>query len=76
MTELAGKVYSHTTIRVPGNKHINAAPFVLLIVDLDSGERVLGHFAGSAPPLIDARVCGNASDTTPVFSLVERNDET
>jgi uncharacterized OB-fold protein len=71
MSELTGKVYSHTVIRVPGNVHAEAAPFVLLLVELDNGKRVLGHFVGSEPPAIDMRVIASQSDKTPVFSIVQ-----
>ena len=71
MSNLTGKVYSHTVIRVPGNVHAEAAPFVLLMVELDNGKRVLGHFAGSEPPAIDARVTAKPSDKTPLFSAVQ-----
>jgi uncharacterized OB-fold protein len=71
MSSLAGEVYSHTVIRVPGNLHAGAAPFVLLLVTLDSGKRVLGHFAGAEPPAIGARVVASASEDTPVFQTVQ-----
>jgi uncharacterized OB-fold protein len=71
MSDLTGKVYSHTVIRVPGNVHAEAAPFVLLLVELDSGQRVLGHFAGNEPPIIDTRVAAPPSGRTPVFSVVK-----
>jgi uncharacterized OB-fold protein len=71
MSELTGKVYSHTVIRVPGAAHAEAAPFVLLMVELDNGKRLLGHFAGSEPPAIGTRVAGNQSDKTPVFSIAQ-----
>jgi uncharacterized OB-fold protein len=71
MSDLTGKVYSHTVIRVPGNVHAETAPFVLLLVELDNGKRMLGHFAGSEPPAIDTCVTANQSDKTPVFSIVQ-----
>jgi uncharacterized OB-fold protein len=72
MSRLTGEVYSHTVIRFPGNVHAEAAPFVLLLVNLDDGKRVLGHFDAAEPPAIGARVAAIASDATPLFSLVER----
>jgi uncharacterized OB-fold protein len=71
MSDLTGKVYSHTVIRVPANVQAEAAPFVLLLVELDNGKRVLGHFAGSEPPAINTRVTANQSDKIPVFSIVQ-----
>jgi uncharacterized OB-fold protein len=71
MSDLIGKVCSHTVIRVPGNAHADAAPFVLLLVELDDNTRMLGHFAGSEPPLIGSRVVAEKSATTPVFRTVE-----
>jgi uncharacterized OB-fold protein len=71
MNELVGTVQSHTVIRVPGNVHAEAAPFVLLLVELDDGKRVLGHFSGSEPPAIDTCVKANQSEGTPVFSIAE-----
>jgi uncharacterized OB-fold protein len=68
MNTLAGKVQSYTVIRVPGNAHAEAAPFVLLLVELDDGRRVLGHFLGHEPPAIDTRVVATPSLQTPVFS--------
>jgi hypothetical protein len=45
---------------------------VLLLVDLDDGTRLLGHFAGKEPPAIDSRVVGSRRDDgTPIFSLVQ-----
>ena len=39
-----GTVQSHTVIRVPDKAHAAVAPFVLLLVELADGKRVLGHF--------------------------------
>jgi uncharacterized OB-fold protein len=73
MTEnalLRGRVQSHTVIRVPGTMHAADSPFVLLLVVLDDGTRLLGHFAGKEPPEIDALVVGSRTgDRTPIFSL-------
>jgi uncharacterized OB-fold protein len=71
MKALVGKVQSHTVIRVPGNVHAEAAPFVLLLVELDGGKRVLGHYSGTEPPAIDTRVKANRSEKTLIFSLAE-----
>ena len=71
MSDVKGKVYSHTVIRVPGNAHAGSAPFVLLLVELDDGRRILGHFAGGEPPAIGTRVIARSSERTPVFSAVE-----
>jgi len=71
MSDLRGKVYSHTIIRVPGSQHAEAAPFVLLLVELDSGARVLGHFAASEPPAIATDVVARVCDQTPLFSVVQ-----
>jgi len=71
MNKLAGKVQSYTVIRVPGNAHAEAAPFVLLLVELDDGRRVLGHFSGREPPAIDTRVIAIPSPQTPVFTRAE-----
>ena len=44
------------------------APFVLLLVELANGKRVLGHFHGVSPPAIGSRVTADASEQeTPVF---------
>ena len=73
-TTVAGTVQSHTTIRVPGKAHSADAPFVLLLVALDDGKRVLGHFGGSAPPPIGARVVGSAAESqTMSFRLEEKS---
>jgi hypothetical protein len=40
-------------------------------VALDNGKRVLGYFAGSEPPPIDAPVAASDSDLIPVFRLNE-----
>ena len=67
---LRGTVLSHTIIRVPGKSHAADAPFVLLLVELDDGERLLGHFRGSTPPAIGSRVAGGGADNeTPTFSI-------
>jgi uncharacterized OB-fold protein len=52
----AGRVYSHTTIRVAGNAHAADAPFVLLLVERDDGSRTLGRYALQEPPAVGARV--------------------
>ncbi len=70
--ELSGAVHSHTVIRVPGKQHAGGGPFVLLLIDLDDGRRVLGRFDGLEPPPIHTRVAGSANgNETPVFSVVE-----
>jgi hypothetical protein len=44
------------------------APFVLLLVELANGKRVLGHFHGALPPAIGSHVTADASEQeTPVF---------
>ena len=67
-----GTVQSHTVIRVPGKAHAAEAPlFVLLLVRLDTGKRILGHFQGSEPPPIDSRVCNSgAQNATPSFAIL------
>jgi uncharacterized OB-fold protein len=61
-------VQSHTVIRVPDKAHAAMAPFVLLLVELANGKRVLGHFHGPLPPAIGSRVTADASEQeTPVF---------
>jgi uncharacterized OB-fold protein len=71
----SGTVQSHTIIRVPGHAHAAAAPFVLLLVTLDDGTRLLGHFHGEAPPPIGCRVVASATDSeTPTFSRAEENE--
>jgi uncharacterized OB-fold protein len=69
---MQGTVASHTVIRVPDKAHAAMAPFVLLLVDLGGGKRVLGHFAGAEPPAIGTRVRADPSDQqTPVFRVQE-----
>ena len=68
MTAMQGIVQSHTIIRVPDRAHAAMAPFVLLLVELANGKRVLGHFHGTSPPAIGSRVTADASEQeTPVF---------
>ena len=43
-------------IRVPDKAHAAMAPFVLLLVELANGKRVLGHFHGALPPAIGSHV--------------------
>jgi uncharacterized OB-fold protein len=71
MNTLAGTVQSHTVIRVPGAAYAEAAPFVLLLVKLDRGGCILGHFTDSEPPPIDTRVTAKSGDKVPVFSVAE-----
>ena len=67
-----GTVQSHTVIRLPGKAHAADAPLVLLLVRLDNGHQVLGHFRGREPPPIDSRVRIIGSDsTTPSFTIFE-----
>lgn len=66
-----GTVQSHTVIRVPGKAHAADAPFVLLLVRLDNGNRILGHFHGSEPPPINSRVTtSGAQNETPSFAIL------
>lgn len=63
-----GTVQSHTIIRVPDKAHAGQAPFVLLLVALDGGKNVLGHFDSADPPVIGSRVVIRAvANGTPVF---------
>ena len=64
---LHGTVHSHTIIRVPDKAHAAAAPFVLVLVELADGTRVLGHFNRAEPPAIGSRVTADSSEQTPVF---------
>ncbi len=71
----AGTVYSHTVIRVPGAGHEQEAPFVVLLVDLDDGRRVLGRFAGPIPPLLGGRVVEQSKQgETSVFMEEESSN--
>lgn len=51
-----GIVLSSTVIRVPGVAHAASAPFTLLLIEAENGRHLLGHFDGSQPPPIGARV--------------------
>jgi uncharacterized OB-fold protein len=64
---LQGTVQSHTIIRVSDKAHARMAPFVLLLVELADGRRVLGHFNRAEPPAIGSRVTAEQSEQTPVF---------
>jgi uncharacterized OB-fold protein len=64
---LQGTVQSHTIIRVPDKAHAAMAPFVLLLVELADGKRVLGHFNRAEPPAIGCRVTAEQSEQTLVF---------
>jgi uncharacterized OB-fold protein len=67
-----GTIQSHTVIRVPGKQHAGAGPFVLLLVELDNGRRVLGGFTGTEPPPIGSRVVGGAKENeAPLFRVAE-----
>ena len=68
MSAEQGTVQSHTIIRVPDKAHAGKAPFVLLLVALDGGKRVLGHFDSADPPAIGSRVAAGAVENgTIVF---------
>ncbi len=70
---LSGTVESYTVIRVPGKQHAGAGPFVLLLVELDNGRRVLGRFDGPEPPPISSRVVGSIRENeTTLFSVSPR----
>jgi uncharacterized OB-fold protein len=74
MSAAIGTVQSHTIIRVPDKAHAEIAPFVLLLVVLDSGKRVLGHFDRAEPPAIGSRVVAQTTDKqTPVFRILEKS---
>lgn len=66
-----GTVQSHTVIRVPGKAHAADAPFVLLLVRLDGGKCVLGHFRGSEPPPINSRVAGTGTANETLNFAIE-----
>ncbi len=69
---LQGTVRSHTVIRVPDKAHAAMAPFVLLLVELKGGKRVLGHFTGLDVPAIGARVtAAPVEQETPIFTIEE-----
>jgi len=68
---ILGTVQSHTVVRVPDKAHASMAPFVLLLVELAGGRRVLGHFDRAEPPPIGAHVIADAGKETPVFRVVE-----
>ena len=66
--EQRGVVQAHTVIRVPDRAHAGQAPFVLLLVALDGGRRVLGHYDRLEPPAIGSRVVSTTMHPeTPVF---------
>lgn len=72
MTDATGIVDSHTIIRVPDKAHAGQAPFALLLVALDGGGRVLGHFDCVKPPAIGSRVVASITgNETPIFRLME-----
>ena len=69
---LQGTVQSHTVVRVADKAHAALAPFVLLLVELAGGKRVLGHFNRSEPPPIGTRVTAEITEQqTPVFRALE-----
>lgn len=67
MTILSGIVQSHTVIRVPDKAHAAMSPFVLLLVEIADGRKVLGYFNRAEPPAIGSRVSAELSEQTPVF---------
>ena len=70
MSAAVGTVLSHTVIRIPDKAHAEWVPFVLLLVALESGKQVLGHFDRPEPPEIGSRVVADAAEPqTPVFRL-------
>lgn len=71
MSRLQGKVYSHTIVRMAGRVRAEAVPFVLLMVELEGGRRILAHYAGSEPPAIGTAVIAPPTDKVPVFSPVQ-----
>lgn len=69
---LHGTVQSHTVIRVPDRAHAAMAPFVLLLVKLQGGKCVLGHFTGLDVPAIGACVTvASTGQETPIFTIEE-----
>jgi uncharacterized OB-fold protein len=63
-----GTILSSTVIRVPGAAHAASAPFTLLLVEVEGGRHVLGHFEGAIAPDIGATVIAQASEgNTLVF---------
>ena len=45
---------------------------LLLLIKLDDGRHVLGHFDKTEPPAISSRVVGSVSESeTPLFSVAE-----
>jgi uncharacterized OB-fold protein len=74
VTRLAGRVYSHTRIRVPGAAHADRGPFALVLVELDDGGRVLGRLESEAVPEIGAAVAADAeAGSVPIFRFAEES---
>lgn len=62
----SGIVQSHTVIRVSDKAHAAMAPFTLLLVALNDGKRVLGHFDGANVPAIGTSVTGSAAENETI----------
>lgn len=77
LIETRGAIYSHTEQFRAGPGFAGTAPYVIVLVDLDVGVRMLARFVGdNADATIGARVVGQIAEMlpgwhAPVFSLAE-----
>lgn len=70
--QVSGIVNSHTVVRMPGHAHSDRAPFILLLVETETGKCRLGHFSGREAPPIGTRVVGREQvQGTLVFEVVQ-----
>lgn len=62
MSDVHGRIYSHTTttVRIPDAEQSELATIVL--VDVDGGQRVIGRLADPGTPLIGTKVTAQADD--------------
>ena len=67
-----GKLYSYTRVHVPTRLFQDAAPYWLVLVDLEEGRRIMGRLVedGEAQPAVEAPVeIDSIDEGGPLFRL-------
>jgi uncharacterized OB-fold protein len=67
---MTGTVYTETLIHSAPEAFVSEAPYQLIIVTLDSGDRVTGRVAGERVAIEDAVVLADERNGVPYFRKI------
>jgi uncharacterized OB-fold protein len=67
---MTGTVYTETLIHSAPEAFVSEAPYQLIIVTLDSGDRVTGRVAGERVAIDDAVVLADERNGVPYFRKI------